>query len=49
MKKEIKIRFFSVTVDLQTKLKIEALAKKKDRSESWITEKAIELLDEELL
>ena len=49
MKKEAKIRFFSVTVDMQTKLKIESLAKKKDRSESWITEKAIELLDEELL
>ncbi len=49
MKKEIKVRFFTVTVDLVTKLEIERLAKKKDRSESWITEKAIQLLDEELL
>ena len=49
MKKEAKIRFFSVTVDLVTKLKLERLARKKDRSESWITEKAISLLDEELL
>ncbi len=48
-KKEAKIRFFSVTVDLVTKLELERLSKKKDRSESWITEKAIALLDEELI
>ncbi len=49
IKKEAKIRFFSVTVDLATKLDIERLSKKKDRSESWIVEKAVELLDEELI
>lgn len=48
-KKEVKVRFFTVSVDMKTKLKIEGLARKKDRSESWITEQAIELLDEELL
>ncbi len=46
MKKEAKIRFFSVTVDLITKLKLERLSKKKDRSESWITEKAIDKINE---
>ncbi len=44
-----KPRFYSVTVDAKAKLKLERLHKKKDRSESWIAEKAIELLDEELI
>ncbi len=44
-----KPRWFSVTIDAKAKLKVERLAKRKDRSESWITEKAIELLDEELI
>ncbi len=42
-----KPRFFSVTIDAKAKIKLERLRKKKDRSESWIAEKAIELLDEE--
>ena len=44
-----KPRFFSVTIDAKAKIKLERLHKKKDRSESWIAEKAIELLDEELI
>jgi len=40
--KEAKIRFFSITVDLTAKLKVEKLARSKDRSESWVTEKAID-------
>ncbi len=44
-----KPRFFSVSLDAKAKLRLERLSKKKERSQSWIAEKAIELLDEELI
>jgi len=47
MKKEFKIRFHSITVDTMAKLKVEGLAKEFDRSESWITERAIDRLKKE--
>lgn len=47
MKREIKIRFHSITVDTLAKLKVEGLAKEFDRSESWITERAIDKLSKE--
>lgn len=37
---------FSVTVNYVTKLKLEKLARHTQRSESWITEKAIKEIEE---
>lgn len=39
--------FFSVTVPYVTKLKIEKLARHKDRSETWIVKRAFEIIKED--